>query len=350
MGVRALLCMLMLVLVCVHAEEELVARAGADQLTMNLTPNQGAGPTPSPTGNGQGAPSPSPTPNAPSSSAPQAKSTPAPQGKPSQAPPSPSNSAPPSSTYEGDGPPPGVDYPSVSVEAPKKAEPVDVNAVPKNLPQPNGNISSNVTSPTLNANNVVRWGNTPLPPIMSNMFRGSNESVANLPKFYFNLANSSLPLQSKQLVCDLQVQFCQKAGCAQEEDEIEHNFCDVKKGMATMCKCKKGASRLMLYQWPVQASDCQIRRQTCKDVCNNKRETNFRTRSECIKACDDQIGSSCDKPEQYGVSYMVDAPGQTPKYDIIDQSVAQGAASHVRASATLVVACALAAGVWLSAA
>lgn len=263
--------------------------------------------------------------------------------------PSPSSSAASSttSTYEGEGPPPGVDYPSVTLAKPAPVSSVDVYAKPSSLPQASKSASSNVS--TAQIADVAIWGDGPLPSLISNMYRGNNESIANLPKFYFNLANSSLPKDSKQLVCDIQVDFCKRSGCEEDEDELEYNFCDVDKGMATMCKCKKSVSRLAQYQWPVQSSDCQIRRQTCKDVCNNKRETHFRQRAECIKACEDQIGSSCDKPEQYGSSYMVSSPGKTPSYRIVDQSNPQGAGAHVAASVSMVLVWTLATCVWLSA-
>ena len=263
--------------------------------------------------------------------------------------PSPSSSAASSttSTYEGEGPPPGVDYPSVTLAKPAPVSSVDVYAKPSSLPQASKSASSNVS--TAQIADVAIWGDGPLPSLISNMYRGNNESIANLPKFYFNLANSSLPKDSKQLVCDIQVDFCKRSGCEEDEDELEYNFCDVDKGMATMCKCKKSVSRLAQYQWPVQSSDCQIRRQTCKDVCNNKRETHFRQRAECIKACEDQIGSSCDKPEQYGSSYMVSSPGKTPSYHIVDQSNPQGAGAHVAASVSMVLVWTLATCVWLSA-
>ena len=251
------------------------------------------------------------------------------------------------STYEGEGPPPGVDYPSVTLAKPAPVSSFDVYAKPSSLPQASKSASSNVS--TAKIVDVASWGDGPLPSLISNMYRGNNESVANLPKFYFNLANSTLPKDSKQLVCDIQVDFCKRSGCEEDEDELEYNFCDVDKGMATMCKCKKSVSRLAQYQWPVQSSDCQIRRQTCKDVCNNKRETHFRQRAECIKACEDQIGSSCDKPEQYGSSYMVSSPGKTPSYHIVDQSNPQGAGAHVAVSVSMVLVWTLATCVWLSA-
>ena len=150
------------------------------------------------------------------------------------------------STYEGDGPPPGVDYPSITLATPAPVSSVDVYAKPSSLPQASTHASSNVSSAKLA--NVASWGAGPLPSIISNMYRGNNESITNLPKFYFNLANSTLPKDSKQLVCNIQVDFCKTSGCEEDDDELEHNFCDVDRGMATMCKCKKSVSRLAQYQ------------------------------------------------------------------------------------------------------
>ena len=314
---RALLGVLFLVAWIARAESIVARDNPASRLRMNPDPS---GSTVSPPPSSHTQPSPPPSGSAASSS---------------------------TSTYEGEGPPPGVEYPSVTLAKPAPVSSFDVYAKPSSLPQASKSASSNVS--TAKIVDVASWGDGPLPSLISNMYRGNNESVANLPKFYFNLANSTLPKHSKQLVCDLQVDFCKRSGCEEDEDELEYNFCDVDKGMATMCKCKKSVSRLAQYQWPVQSSDCQIRRQTCKDVCNNKRETHFRQRAECIKACEDQIGSSCDKPEQYGSSYMVSSPGKTPSYHIVDQSNPQGAGAHVAASVSMVLVWTLATCVWLSA-
>jgi len=179
------------------------------------------------------------------------------------------------------------------------------------------------------------------------MYRGSQQALENLPTFYFQIANSSQTDSAKQLICDTQTHFCQTAGCSDEEDEISHNFCDVANGMGTMCTCKKSVSRLAQYQWPVQSQDCLLRLQTCIDTCNNRREIPFTQRSECTQACNDQIGSSCSKPEQYGVSYMVTKPGQMPTYKIVDQSQPQSAGAQLRSSVMLVTLVPLATGAWL---
>ena len=259
---------------------------------------------------------------------------------------SPASSSSPSSSYEGSGPPPGVSYPAVSVAQPNlTSDGTDVMEKPNKISTASSSLnltlSSNVTADT--AGNVSKWEGQ-LPPLMSNMYRGNKDEIQHLPKLYFNLANSSLSSDNKKVICDLQVQYCQTAGCKNDTDVIEHNFCDLQKGMATMCTCKKSLSRLNQYEWPVQVHDCLIRLQKCIDMCNNKRETNFRQRSDCTNACDAQIGSSCSKPEQYGASYMVSAPGNTPTYQIVDQSKPQNAGTQAYASVALVLVATLVTG------
>ncbi|WFD19225.1 E1 ubiquitin-activating enzyme [Malassezia caprae] len=195
-------------------------------------------------------------------------------------------------------------------------------ARPSSLPPPDANITSNVTVPPPTTS--ASW-NGSVPKTFSIMYRGSQQALNNLPAFYFQIANSSQTVSAKQLICDTQIHFCQVAGCSDDDDEISHNFCDLDKGMGTMCTCKKSVSRLAQYQWPVQSQDCLLRLQACIDTCNNQRETPFPQRSECTQACNDQIGSSCSKPEQYGASYMVMKPGQMPTYKIMDQSQPQSA-------------------------
>ena len=145
----------------------------------------------------------------------------------------------------------------------------------------------------------------------------------------------------------MQTNFCATAGCSDDTDEISHNFCDVSHGMATMCTCKKSLSRLPQYQWPVQSQDCLLRMQRCVDLCNNQRETPFMRRSVCMQSCQDQIGSSCDKTVQYGVSYMVDKPGKLPTYQIVDQSQPQSAGARLYVNLALMSFTALATGGWL---
>ena len=151
--------------------------------------------------------------------------------------------------------------------------------------------------------------------------------------------------ETKTLICEMQVHFCQVSGCSDASDEISHNFCDVNKGMATMCTCKKSLSRLPMFQWPVQSHDCLIRAQTCLDMCNNQRSTPFEQLADCRQACADRIASSCGKPMQYGASYAVSKPGHAPSYLIVDQSQPQSAGTHVRPSVVSISAAALAA--WL---
>ncbi|WFD27105.1 hypothetical protein MNAN1_002101 [Malassezia nana] len=212
------------------------------------------------------------------------------------------------------------------------------------MPSADANITSNVTLPS--PSETATWNGT-VPRGFSIMYRGSQQALDNLPKFYFQIANSSQTESAKQLICDTQVHFCRTAGCSDDDDEISHNFCDVNNGMGTMCTCKKSMSRLAQYQWPVQSQDCLLRLQACIDTCSNQRETPFSQRSECTKACNDQIGSSCSKPQQYGASYMVTKPGETPNYEIVDQSQAQSAGVQIRFSMLVVTLVPLAVAVWL---
>lgn len=238
-----------------------------------------------------------------------------------------------------------IDYPSVTIaSALSTSASFNVMAAPTSLPPPDANITSNVTVPSPTAS--ASW-NGSVPQAFSIMYRGSQQALDNLPTFYFQIANSSQTDSAKQLICDTQTHFCLTAGCSDDDDEISHNFCDVANGMGTMCTCKKSVSRLAQYQWPVQSQDCLLRLQTCIDTCNNQRETPFSQRSECTQACNDQIGSSCNKPEQYGASYMVMKPGQMPTYKIVDQSQPQSAGAQLRSSVILVTLVPLAVGAWL---
>lgn len=209
----------------------------------------------------------------------------------------------------------------------------DVMAAPSTLPPVNAKISNNVTIPAPAM--IVPPSNKSLPQPASNMYRGSAQALANMPKFYYNIANSTAANDTKAMICELQVQFCATAKCKDVNDTIEHNFCDVKNGMATMCTCKNSRSRLAQYQWPVQSQDCLMRLQHCVDTCNNQRETPFAVRSKCMEGCQDQIGSSCMKPEQYGASYMVSKPGQKPSYHIVDQSQPQNAGARALVNVVL---------------
>ncbi|WFD00059.1 hypothetical protein MYAM1_002805 [Malassezia yamatoensis] len=219
-----------------------------------------------------------------------------------------------------------VVYPSVSIpSAYSTSSAYNVMSAPASVAATSGNITSNVTSTT--AKLTATWNGT-LPQLISQMYRGSEEAEANLPHFYWNLANASLSETQLQMICDSQTKFCATSGCTDNDDQIAHNFCDTSKGMATMCTCSKSASRLPQYQWPVQAQDCLLRLQACSDACNNQRTTPFAQRNACAQACADQIGSSCGKTEQYGSTYAVKKPGQSPSYLIVDQSNPQSAAFH----------------------
>ncbi|WFD29987.1 hypothetical protein MSPP1_001001 [Malassezia sp. CBS 17886] len=222
-----------------------------------------------------------------------------------------------------------ISYPPVDIpKAPSTSVPFNIMSAPASLGKPNATVSSNVTLPA--PAQTASWSG-PLPALISQMYRGSNQSLENLPKLHWNLANSSLSRDQKQNICASQTHFCATAGCEDDSDNVVHNFCDLDKGMATMCACAKSASRLLQYQWPVQSQDCLIRLQTCSDMCNNQRATPFQQRSTCSQACADQIGSSCGKPEQYGVSYMVSKPGALPEYAIKSQADAQkNGAAHMR--------------------
>ena len=239
-----------------------------------------------------------------------------------------------------------VDYPSISVpEAVSTSAAFDVMNAPSSIAPVDGNITANVSYPAPQA--TATW-NTSLPPLISQMYRGSKEAEAHLPEFYWTLANTSLSRSDLQMICDMQTHFCATGGCSDGDDEISQNFCDPAKGMATMCTCKKSYSRLPQYQWPVQSQDCLLRLQVCTDTCNNQRATPFAQRGDCRQACADQIGSSCGKTEQYGASYAVRKRGQMPSYHIVSQAEPQSAGFRVQANLALVAAAALATALWVA--
>lgn len=249
------------------------------------------------------------------------KSNPAPS-------PSPSSDTPP--------PAPPVDVPEGQVT---KSQ-FDVNAAPSSIPRSVASASSNVTDfkPA-----VTRVWNRTLPSIINNNYRGSQISAEQLPVFYFNVANASLSDTDLGTMCDQQRRFCQIAGCEDENDEVYHNWCDPKTGMAVMCTCRHSRSRLAQFEWPVQMNDCLMRVQECHDKCNNGRATPFTQRSQCTQACADHIGSSCGKPEQYGANYAVFKPGEKPNYKIVDQSEPRSVAVRIKPSMYVIVAALVAA-------
>ena len=214
-------------------------------------------------------------------------------------------------------------------------------AAPSSIASPNVTVKSNVSDPGPAAATAV-W-NRPLPALISQNYRGSPISEEQLPKFYFNIANSSLPNTDFSSLCDQQRKFCATAGCEDDDDQISNNLCDEKNGMAVMCTCKKSRSRLAQFEWPVQLNDCLMRTQQCQDTCNNGRETSFVQRSQCTQACADHIGSSCGKPVQYGANYAVTTPGQRPNYQLVDQSEPRSAGVRVGAPLVRVVLVAAAA-------
>ncbi|PKI82747.1 hypothetical protein MVES1_003672 [Malassezia vespertilionis] len=243
----------------------------------------------------------------------------------SQAPPAPSNMAKPDSSIE---------YPSVTIpDPPKTTSAFDVSAAPSSVPDKNMTITSNST---LSPPSAIGSFNGTLPPLISTMYRGSNESLANLPTMYWTLANGSFSNSDLKRICDNQVHFCDIAGCEDQDDQLHNNFCDTSNGMATMCTCAKSKSRLAQFQWPVQAQDCLFRLQACTDACH-KRNLPFTQRGQCKQACTDQIGSSCGKPEQYGVSYAVSKRGIAPSYHIGSQREPQSAGFRASANVILVI-------------
>lgn len=221
---------------------------------------------------------------------------------------------------------------------------INVLAKPTSVPPPEGDITSNVTD-TTSATATAKW-DIPLPPLINEGYRGTDLSRQNLPVFGWALQNSSLSDDTLNSLCEMQTHFCETSGCSDPDDEISNNFCDVKKGMAVMCTCKKSYSRLNQYEWPVQMQDCLFRLQACLDTCNHVKSTPYTKRDQCTKACGDQIGSSCGKSQQYGASYAVKKRGATPNYAIVDQSQPQSAGSRVQAS-TLLIAGVVAAAVTL---
>lgn len=219
------------------------------------------------------------------------------------------------------------------------ATPYDVMAVPANPPVMNATISSNVTIPA--PQQTAAWTG-PVPAPTDLIFRGSKEAEANLPKeFYWTLANSTISADQLHQICAQQVQYCATAGCSDDTDTISQNFCDPANGMATMCTCKKSVARLPQYQWPVQAQDCLSRLQACSDACDNQKRTPVPQRNQCKLACSDQIGSSCGKPEQYGVSYAVTRRGSVPHYGRGSQANPQSAGVRVPVHRLLIAATAL---------
>ena len=206
----------------------------------------------------------------------------------------------------------------------------NVMAAPSSVPSANSTVRSNVSDPGPPAASAA-WGNRPLPALIDQNYRGSPLSEEQLPKFTFNIANSSVEDSQLATLCDQQRKFCATAGCEDGDDEVSHNLCDEKNGMAVMCTCKKSRSRLAQYEWPVQMNDCLMRVQRCQDTCNNGRKTPFMQRAQCTQACADHIGSSCGKPVQYGVNYAVSKPGQTPNYQLVDQSEPRSADAHLSA-------------------
>lgn len=239
-----------------------------------------------------------------------------------------------------------VDYPSITVPAgPSTSAAFNVMSAPASLAPSNASISANYSQAPAQA--TAAWTG-PLPALMSQMYRGSNEALNNLPTFYWTLANASFSHTQLQQICDQQTHFCATSGCSDGDDTISKNFCDVNKGMATMCTCKTSYSRLPQYQWPVQMQDCLFRLQACTDACNNQRATPFTQRGQCSQACADQIGSSCGKVEQYGATYAVQKPGQTPSYHIVSQAEAQSAGARTHANLALVAAVSALAALWIA--
>lgn len=250
----------------------------------------------------------------------------------------PKSSPSPSPSPSSDKPPPAppVDVPEGQVT---KSQ-FDVSAAPSSIPRSAASASSNVTD---HKPAVTKVWDRALPSIANHNYRGSQISAEQLPEFYFNVANASLSETELETMCDQQRRFCQIAGCEDDNDEVYHNWCDPKTGMAVMCTCRHSKSRLAQFEWPVQMNDCLMRVQECHDKCNNGRKTPFMQRSQCTQACADHIGSSCGKPVQYGANYAVINPGDRPNYKIVDQSEPRSAATCMRPSMYVVVAALVAA-------